>query len=156
MDKSATLIMGGDLSMVQAPHNPSSSWSEGCEVRTSVIDLRGKRNHPLYDPSLNADVVYVGRRQWWGAGRLLDAHPLGNPFGVGKYGLHESLVKYADWMLADQRRIELARSLRGRVLGCWCLSTQPACHGLVVAAVADDDLGRIAAVLELAQGSKSQ
>lgn len=124
-------------------------------MRTSVIDLRGRRNDPLYDPALNPDVIYVGRRQHWGPGRILPAHPLGNPFGVGKYGLHESLVKYADWALADQERIELARSLRGRVLGCWCLSTRPACHGLVVAAVADNDLDRIGVVLELARGGAS-
>lgn len=119
---------------------------------TSVIDLHGKRGHPDYDPDLNPRVVYVGRRQWWGAGRILEAHPLANPFAVRRYGLHESLVRYADWLLGNPERVTLARTLRELTLGCWCLDTLPACHGLVVAAVSDDDLGRVAMVLERARG----
>lgn len=124
-------------------------------ILTSVIDLHGRRNHPAYDPDLNPNVIYIGRYQGWGAGRILLGHPLGNPFGVGKYGLHESLVKYADWLLGDARRVAIARELHGKILGCWCVGTRPACHGLIVAAVADDDLTRIATVLELARGGGS-
>lgn len=119
---------------------------------TSVIDLHGRRDHPTYDPALNARVVYVGRYQGWGAGRVLHGHPLGNPFGVKRYGLHESLVKYADWLLGSPERVAIAKALHGLTLGCWCVDTRPACHGLVVAAVADDDLDRIAVVLEQARG----
>ncbi|NUQ98259.1 MAG: DUF4326 domain-containing protein [Streptomyces sp.] len=119
-------------------------------MRTTVIDLHGRRDHPAYDPALNPNVIYIGRYQGWGAGRILLGHPLGNPFSVKRFGLYESLVKYADWLFSDAERVVLARSLRGKTLGCWCLDTRPACHGLIVAAVADDDLGRIAAVLELA------
>lgn len=122
---------------------------------TSVIDLHGKRNHPDYDPALNPRVVYVGRYQGWGAGRVLLGHPLGNPFGVKRYGLRESLVRYADWLIDNPERVALARSLRGLVLGCWCLDTRPACHGQIVAAIADGDRDRIAAVLEQAQGGES-
>lgn len=143
-------------STVQTPHNPSAPRSEGCGGRTSVIDLRGRRNHPAYDPDLNPNVVYIGRRQWWGAGRLLDAHPLGNPFGVGRYGLHESLVKYAGWILGDDERIATAKALHGKTLACWCLNTRPACHGLIVAAVADGRLDDIGGVLELARGGESR
>ena len=120
---------------------------------TSVIDLHGRRDHPAYDPALNQNVIYVGRYQGWGAGRILLGHPLGNPFGVRRYGLHESLVKYADWFTSSPERVALAKTLRGKTLGCWCVDTRPACHALIVAAVADDDYGRIAAVLELARSS---
>lgn len=119
---------------------------------TSVIDLHGRRNHPTYDPALNPNVIYIGRYQGWGAGRVLLGHPLGNRFGVKRFGLHESLVKYADRLLSNAERVAIARSLRGKTLGCWCLDTRPACHGLIVAAVADDDYDQIAVVLELAQG----
>jgi hypothetical protein len=122
------------------------------QVHTAVIDLHGKRNHPDYDPALNEEVVYVGRRQWWGADRVLDGHPLHNPFAVKRYGLHESLTRYADWLLGDTERVAIARSLCGLVLACWCVDTLPACHGLAIAAVADDDRGRIAMVLERARG----
>lgn len=115
---------------------------------TVVIDLHGRRGHPAHDPALNPKVVYVGRRQWWGADRILEGHPLGNPYSVKRYGLHESLTKYADWLLSDTERVAVAKGLHGLTLGCWCLDTLPACHGLVVAAVADDDIGRIGAVLE--------
>lgn len=118
---------------------------------TSVIDLHGRRDHPAYDPDLNPRVIYVGRYQGWGAGRILPGHPLGNPFGVKRYGLHESLVKYADWLLGSPKRVAIAKELHGLTLGCWCVDTRPACHGLIVAAVADDDYGRIAAVLEMAR-----
>lgn len=118
---------------------------------TSVIDLHGRRGHAAYDPDLNPQVIYIGRYQGWGAGRVLLGHPLGNPFSVKRYGLHQSLVKYADWLTGNPERVAIAKSLRGLTLGCWCLDTLPACHGLVVAAVADDDLGRIAVVLEQAR-----
>lgn len=118
---------------------------------TSVIDLHGRRNHPAYDPALNPKVIYIGRRQWWGADRILEAHPLHNPYSVKRYGLHESLVKYANWFTGNTERVAIAKSLRGLTLGCWCLDTLPACHGLIVAAVADDDYDRVAAVLERAR-----
>ncbi|WP_297827414.1 DUF4326 domain-containing protein [Mycobacterium sp.] len=118
---------------------------------TVVINLSGHRDHPDYDPDLNPRVIYVGRYQGWGAGRILLGHPLGNPFGVKRYGLHESLVKYTDWFTSNPGRVALAKSLHGLTLGCWCVDTRPACHGLIIAAVADDDYGRIAAVLEMAR-----
>lgn len=126
--------------------------TEPRRIITSVIDLHGRCGHPAYDPALNAKVIYVGRRQWWGANRILEAHPLGNPYSVKRYGLHESLTRYADRMLGSADLIAVAKSLHGLTLGCWCLDTLPACHGLVVAAVADDDVGRIAVVLEQARG----
>lgn len=118
---------------------------------TSVIDLHGRRGHPAYDPDLNPNVIYVGRYQGWGAGRILHGHPLGNPFGVKRYGLHESLVKYTDWFTGNPGRVALATTLRGKTLGCWCIDTRPACHALIVAAVADDRPDDIQTVLELAR-----
>lgn len=119
---------------------------------TSVIDLHGRRDDPAYDPALNPDVIYIGRRQWWGRDRVLEAHPLANMFSVGKYGLHESLLRYTDWLLGDDERVAIAKALCGRVLACWCVDTRPACHGLVVGAVAEGRPWRIEAVLEAARG----
>jgi hypothetical protein len=122
---------------------------------TSVIDLHGRRGHPAYDPALNPRVVYVGRRQWWGADRILDAHPLGNPYSVKRYGLHKSLAKYADRLLGNAELGAVAKALHGLTLGCWCLDTLPACHGLIVAAVADGRIDDISGVLKLARGGES-
>lgn len=122
---------------------------------TSVIDLHGRRGHAAYDPALNPKVVYVGRRQWWGADRILNAHPLGNPYSVKRYGVHESLTKYADWLLSNSGRVAVAKGLHGLTLGCWCLDTLPACHGLIVAVVADGRLDDISGVLKLARGDES-
>lgn len=155
-DLHGSKMVGEHPSKRPADQNPSTGRSEGVQGRriqlrhTLVIDLHGRRD-TAYDPALNQRVIYIGRRQWWGADRILEAHSLGNPFSVKRYGLHESLVQYADWLLGNPERTAIAKSLHGLTLGCWCLDTLPACHGLVVAAVADGDLGRIGVVLERAR-----
>lgn len=56
----------------------------------------------------------------------------------------ESIEAYREWLagrrtvpgLAAPTRDEIVRELRGRVLGCWCAPR--ACHGDVLAAIAND------------------
>lgn len=76
--------------------------------------------------------TYIGR-----AGRGRAGHALANPFKIGRDGDRETVVaKFAVWLLGSPERIEIAASLQGHVLGCWCVPAL--CHGHVVAAVADD------------------
>jgi hypothetical protein len=84
--------------------------------------------------------VYVGR----GAGKN---HIWGNPFShleksaagpeflVGSRA--EAIERYETWLLAQPELVARARDeLRGKVLGCWC--SPKACHGNVLARVAND------------------
>ena len=57
----------------------------------------------------------------------------------------EAIQAYRDWLaglrtvpgLTPPTREEIVRELRGRVLGCWCAPR--ACHGDVLAAIANDE-----------------
>lgn len=76
------------------------------------------------------DRVRIDRRTEWG-----------NPFRIGPDGDREQVIaKFRAWLLdsidndpAVLRHLRL--ELRGKVLGCWCAPA--ACHGDVLAAVAD-------------------
>jgi hypothetical protein len=79
--------------------------------------------------------VYIGRPSIWG-----------NPFShkantVAKYkvaSVDEALVEYERWLRAQPGLIRLARrTLRGKVLGCWCAPKR--CHGDILARIADED-----------------
>ena len=73
--------------------------------------------------------VYIGRPSKWG-----------NPFHIGEHGSRERvLVLYYEWIMDDLRgtlRMEARRDLRGKILGCWC--APKACHGDILAAIAND------------------
>lgn len=103
---------------------------------TTVINLKGRRDDPAFDPALSPDVVYVGNRQWWGRGRLLDGHPLGNPFRVKKLGRDEALRLYREWLPTVPGLEALLEQLRGKALACWCVEPgrEVACHCHVIAA----------------------
>jgi hypothetical protein len=97
---------------------------------TTVVNLKGHRDDPAF-----ADVVYVGRAMHRG-GWHLDASPLANPFRPGEDGTRtEVMSKYRDYLLRRPNLVALARDLRGRRLGCWCLP-EP-CHAEVIAEIAD-------------------
>ena len=70
--------------------------------------------------------VYIGRPSKWG-----------NPFVVGHDGTRgEVIAKFRAHLLAQPDLVEAChRELRGKVLGCWCAPR--ACHGDVLAEVAD-------------------
>ena len=71
--------------------------------------------------------VYIGRPS-----------PFGNPFVVGRDGSRVDVIrKYEQW-LRDQPElvVQVRRTLRGKVLGCWC--TPLACHGDVLVRIANE------------------
>lgn len=73
--------------------------------------------------------VYIGRPSKWG-----------NPFRIGKDGPWEAVIeKYRQWILANPSLMAQLRSeLEGKTLGCWCKPN--ACHGDVLAELADEVL----------------
>jgi hypothetical protein len=70
--------------------------------------------------------VYVGRPGPWG-----------NPFKMGRDGTRDAVVaRYRAWLLAQPELVAKARrDLAGKVLACWC--APEACHGDVLAEIAD-------------------
>ncbi len=72
--------------------------------------------------------IYIGRPGPWG-----------NPFRVGRDGTRADVIaKHRAWFLQQPALIERARrELRGKTLGCWCAPA--ACHGDVLAEVANTD-----------------
>lgn len=51
----------------------------------------------------------------------------------------EAVRRYEEWILTQQHLLDSLHELRGKVLGCWCKPL--ACHGDVLALMADSDLG---------------
>lgn len=96
--------------------------------RTAVINLRGRRGHPHYDPALNPQVVYCGRAVWWGPGRRLPGHVLANPFSVRTYGRDEALARYRVWLPTVPDLDRILDELRGKTLACWCEPDPCHCH----------------------------
>ena len=80
--------------------------------------------------------VYIGRAN----GRYgLRASKWANPFVVGKDGTREEVIeKYRSALLASPDLLERGPRLRGLRLGCWCVPM--ACHGTVLAELADATL----------------
>lgn len=73
--------------------------------------------------------VYIGRPSKWG-----------NPFKVGEGGAtrEEVVGWYEDWLLEQPDLVAAVRlELRGKVLGCWC--APQACHGDVLARIANEE-----------------
>ena len=110
-------------------------------MSTTVINLRGRLDDPDHDPALNPDVVYVGRRQWWGPGRVLDGHPLANPYSARRYGRAEALRLYREWLSARPDLNALLEPLRGKTLACWC-APEP-CHAHVLAETLAEAEGQV-------------
>jgi hypothetical protein len=71
--------------------------------------------------------VYIGRPSKWG-----------NPFVIGQDGDRAAVVgKYRQWLLKQPQLVaDAKRELRGKVLACWC--APQACHGDVLAEVANN------------------
>lgn len=97
---------------------------------TTVINLKGRRDHPDFDPALNPNVVYCGRDAWWGRGRKLVGHPLANRFSVKKYGRDVALGFYRQWLPTVPNLEQLLEELCGKTLACWCKEPdrEVACH----------------------------
>ena len=61
--------------------------------------------------------------------------PFGNPFKIGVNGDRVQVIeKYREWfykrILTDTEFRDKIQSLKGRVLGCWCVPDL--CHGMVI------------------------
>lgn len=71
--------------------------------------------------------VYIGRPGPWG-----------NPFEIGAHGDRAAVVsRYRAWLAVQPHLQRMARrELAGKTLGCWC--APEACHGDVLAEVAND------------------
>jgi len=70
--------------------------------------------------------VYIGRPSKWG-----------NPFVIGRDGNRDEVIeKYRSWVKANPGLMAEVKSLKGKVLGCWC-APEP-CHGDVLKELADD------------------
>lgn len=70
--------------------------------------------------------VYIGRPSKWG-----------NPFKIGKDGTRaEVIAKYLEYVKTQPWLLECLGELRGKRLGCFCKPA--ACHGDVLAALADN------------------
>lgn len=60
----------------------------------------------------------------------------GNPFQIGRHGTREQVIaKYARWIVTQPALLLALPELRGKRLACWC--TPYACHGDILAALAD-------------------
>ena len=72
--------------------------------------------------------VYIGRPSDWG-----------NPFVIGKDGDRADVIrKYRDWVMRQPDLLSRAKTeLRGQRIACWC--KPEACHGDVLAEIADAD-----------------
>ena len=99
------------------------------ERRTRVVNVRAER----YD-------VYIGRPTVWGNPYGIRTSPKGcKNSTLARYQVasrDEAIARYREWLLAQPELVERARAeLRGKTLGCWCKPA--ACHGDVLAAIAD-------------------
>ena len=72
--------------------------------------------------------VYIGRPSDWG-----------NPFVIGKDGDRAEVIrKYRQWIMRQPELLARARrELRGQRIACWC--APEACHGDVLAEIADGE-----------------
>ncbi|CAF4325311.1 unnamed protein product, partial [Adineta steineri] len=63
----------------------------------------------------------------------------GNPFVIGKDGDRSDVIrKYRNWIMRQPDLLSRAKiELRGRRIACWC--KPEACHGDVLAEIADAD-----------------
>lgn len=69
--------------------------------------------------------IYIGRPSKWG-----------NPFVIGKDGTREEVIdKYKEWLLKQDDLMKDIKSLKGKILGCWC--APQSCHGDVLAELAN-------------------
>jgi hypothetical protein len=69
--------------------------------------------------------------------RIDRATDWGNPFAIGRDGTREEVIaKFRTWFMGEVAMMQRAkRELRGKVLGCWC--SPKACHGDVLAEIAN-------------------
>jgi hypothetical protein len=111
---------------------------------TRVVNIRVGAGMVARTPEggLPEGVVYIGHHQSQGGWDLPESK-WANPFEIDKPGRprdgtrEEVLAKYREYVLLAPELVAALPELRGRVLGCWC--TPEACHGDVLAELADEE-----------------
>ena len=69
--------------------------------------------------------IYIGRPSKWG-----------NPFTIGKDGSREEVIeKYRLHILKQPKLLKDIKTLKNKILGCWC--APKACHGDILASLAN-------------------
>lgn len=83
--------------------------------------------HNKYKNTAPSGAVYIGRPSPWG-----------NPFAIGAHGSREEVIrKYEEWILTKPDLVKKAKEeLRGKHLVCFCAPS--ACHGHVLARIANE------------------
>lgn len=115
------------------PHKPqitSNSTTTNSTIGTESVDsalTAERKTHVVHCKKSKYD-VYIGRPSIWG-----------NPFLIAKDGdKAERLQKYRAWIMNQPELLARAKiELRGRTLACWC--KPEACHGDILAEIADTD-----------------
>jgi len=112
-------------------------------MNTLVIHSRDLPQHP--------DAIYIGREHAGrGRGPSFKRSRWANPFTWHEHGRDAAVALYAQWITGDPKAAamlppgnwhrptidEIRRELGGQVLACWC--HPDACHGHVLAAIADE------------------
>ena len=96
-----------------------------------VRDVADRADHIAGEMFLHDPFVYIGRFQFWGAGRHFAASIWQNPFSAKRYGREEALRLFEDYARTNPRLMARVPELRGKVLACWC-APPLACHGDVL------------------------
>jgi hypothetical protein len=108
-----------------------------------VGDVANRDNHYKGRVFLRHPYVYIGRFQFWGAGRHFKTSIWGNPFPVKTYGLAESLRLYEEYVRNSPELMARLPELEGKILACWCTGRDGAprvltaddplwCHGQIL------------------------
>lgn len=107
------------IATTNAPANVVTTISSSTTNRPRTQVVHCKKSN--YD-------VYIGRPSDWG-----------NPFVIGKDGDRDDVIrKYRNWIMRQPDLLSRAKKeLRGQRIACWC--KPEACHGDVLAEIADAD-----------------
>lgn len=76
--------------------------------------------------------VYIGRPSIWGNPFT---HKQGTQADIVVGSREEAVAKYKEYILSKPELLKQVKSLKGKVLGCWC--KPQACHGDILAELAD-------------------
>ncbi len=106
-----------------------------------VRDVADRADHIAGAMFLHGPFVYIGRFQFWGAGRHFAASIWHNPFSAKRYGREEALRLFEDYARTNPRLMARVPELRGKVLACWCAPL--ACHGDVLLRLIAETCGEV-------------
>jgi RNA recognition motif-containing protein len=106
---------------------PSTTTSTAAAESVDSTLISERKTRVVHCKKSNYD-VYIGRPSIWG-----------NPFVIGRDGdKADRIRKYRAWIMSQPELIDRAKKeLRGRTIACWC--KPEACHGDILAEIADAD-----------------